>query len=434
MNMIKPRSRAILTVFLKEVRENLRDRRTLMSAFLTGPLLGPLVFVMLINFTLNRELDKADMPLPVPVIGAAYAPNLIGALKAGGVVPGAAVANPAQTVRQQDADVVLRIAADYGKAWRQGEPVQVEMFYDSSRRDGNASVERVTRLVENYARQQGALRLVARGLSPGTAWPLQVAKRDQATPQSRAVLLFAMLPYFFVITIFMGGMYLAIDLTAGERERQSLEPLFANPVARWKILCGKLAAICVFSTVSLLITLLAFAVVGRFIPAEKIGMELDLGIHFASRVLLLILPLVLLLSASQSMVAAFAKSYREAQTYISLLMLVPLIPTALLSFMPIKAHAWMYAVPLLGQNLGIMQLLRGDGVSGEQMVLCLAGSTVAALLAVMATIQLYRSERLAISACAGDPAGSSRYLCRVGQRRTPASVAQPDFTRWCCGS
>ena len=398
MNMIKPRSRAILTVFLKEVRENLRDRRTLMSAFLTGPLLGPLVFVMLINFTLNRELDKADMPLPVPVIGAAYAPNLIGALKAGGVVPGAAVANPAQTVRQQDADVVLRIAADYGKAWRQGEPVQVEMFYDSSRRDGNASVERVTRLVENYARQQGALRLVARGLSPGTAWPLQVAKRDQATPQSRAVLLFAMLPYFFVITIFMGGMYLAIDLTAGERERQSLEPLFANPVARWKILCGKLAAICVFSTVSLLITLLAFAVVGRFIPAEKIGMELDLGIHFASRVLLLILPLVLLLSASQSMVAAFAKSYREAQTYISLLMLVPLIPTALLSFMPIKAHAWMYAVPLLGQNLGIMQLLRGDGVSGEQMVLCLAGSTVAALLAVMATIQLYRSERLAISA------------------------------------
>lgn len=398
MNMIKPRSRAILTVFLKEVRENLRDRRTLMSAFLTGPLLGPLVFVMLISFTLNRELDKADMPLPVPVIGAAYAPNLIGALKAGGVVPGAAVANPAQTVRQQDADVVLRIAADYGKAWRQGEPVQVEMFYDSSRRDGNASVERVTRLVENYARQQGALRLVARGLSPGTAWPLQVAKRDQATPQSRAVLLFAMLPYFFVITIFMGGMYLAIDLTAGERERQSLEPLFANPVARWKILCGKLAAICVFSTVSLLITLLAFAVVGRFIPAEKIGMELDLGIHFASRVLLLMLPLVLLLSALQSMVAAFAKSYREAQTYISLLMLVPLIPTALLSFMPIKAHAWMYAVPLLGQNLGIMQLLRGDGVSGEQMVLCLAGSTVAALLAVMATIQLYRSERLAISA------------------------------------
>jgi ABC-type Na+ efflux pump, permease component len=394
----RPRGRAFLTVFLKEVKENLRDRRTLISAFLTGPLLGPVIFVMLINVTLNRELDKAEKPLPVPVIGAEYAPNLLDALRAGGVVPGAAVADPAQAVRKQDADVVLRIASNYGKAWRKGEPVQVELFYDSSQRDANTSVERVTHLVESYARQQGAMRLVARGMSPSTAWPLQVAKRDQATPQSRAVLMFAMLPYFFVITIFMGGMYLAIDLTAGERERQSLEPLFANPVPRWKILCGKLAAIGVFSTTSLLISLLAFAVVGQFIPAEKIGMELDLGAHFAAYVLLLMLPLVLLLSALQSMVAAFAKSYREAQTYLSLLMLVPIIPSLLLSFMPIKAQAWMYAIPLLGQNLGIMQLLRGDSVSAGQIGLCLAGTLAAALVAILATIQLYRSERLAISA------------------------------------
>jgi sodium transport system permease protein len=392
-----PRSRAFLTVFLKEVKENLRDRRTLISAFLTGPLLGPLMFVMLINFTLNRELDKAEKPLPVPVIGAEYAPNLIDALKAGGVVPGAPVADPEKVVRKRDADVVLRIASDYGAAWRKGEPVQVELIYDSSQSDANTPVERVTRLVEGYARQQGAMRLVARGLSPSTAWPLQVAKRDQATPQSRAVLMFAMLPYFFVITIFMGGMYLAIDLTAGERERQSLEPLFANPVARWKILCGKLAAISVFSTASLLITLLAFAVVGQFIPAEKIGMELDLGLHFATHVLLLMLPLVLLLAALQSMVAAFAKSYREAQTYISLLMLVPIIPSLLLSFMPIKAQAWMYAVPLLGQNLGIMQQLRGDGVTSEQFALCLVGTLATALVAVGVTAQLYRSEKLAIS-------------------------------------
>lgn len=391
------RGRTFVTVFLKEVRENLRDRRTLTSAFLTGPLLGPLLLVLLLNVTLSRELEKADKPLPVPVIGAEYAPNLLDALRAGGIVPGASIADPEQAVRNQDADVVLRIGADYGKAWRQGQPVQVELIYDSSRRDANTAVERVTRLVESYARQQGAMRLVARGLSPSTAWPLQVARRDQATPQSRAVLMFAMLPYFFVITIFMGGMYLAIDLTAGERERQSLEPLFANPVPRWKILAGKLAAISVFSTASLLISLLAFAVVGRFIPTEKLGMELDLGLHFASHVLLLMLPLVLLLSALQSMVAAFARSYREAQTYLSLLMLVPIIPSLVLAILPIKAQAWMYAVPLLGQNLGIMQLLRGDGITPQQLGLCLAGSLLAALVAVLATIQLYRSERLAIS-------------------------------------
>jgi sodium transport system permease protein len=391
------RDRTMLTVFLKEVRENLRDRRTLISAFLTGPLLGPILFVMILNITLSRELDKAEKPLPVPVIGASYAPNLIDALKAGGIVPKGPVADPAQAVRKQDADVVLRIDADYGKAWRNGQPVQVEVFFDSSQRDANTAVERVNQLIEGYARQQGALRLVARGLSPSTAWPVAVARRDQATPQSRAVLLFAMLPYFLVITIFMGGMYLAIDLTAGERERQSLEPLFANPVRRWRILAGKLAAICTFSTASLLISLAAFAVVGRFVPAEKLGMELDLGLHFGGPVLLLMLPLVLLLAALQSMVAAFAKSYREAQTYLSLLMLVPIIPSLVLAIMPVKAQAWMYAVPLLGQNLGIMQLLRGDGVTTQQLVLCLGGSLAAALAVVLVTAQLYRSERLAIS-------------------------------------
>jgi sodium transport system permease protein len=398
MSTAQPKAgRAFLTVFLKEVRENLRDRRTLTSALLTGPLLGPLMFVMLINVALNRQLEKAEQPLKVPVIGAEQAPNLIDALKAGGIVPQPAIAQPEQAVRKQLADVVVRIGSDYPKAWRKGEPVQVEVIYDSSQRDADTAVERVSRLVEGYARQQGAMRLVARGLSPGTAWPIAVARRDQASAQARGVLMFGMLPYFFVITIFMGGMYLAIDLTAGERERQSLEPLFANPVPRWKILAGKLAAICTFSCASLLITLTAFAVIGPFIPTEKLGMELDVGLRFASRAFLLMLPLVLLLAALQSLVAAFAKSYREAQTYLSLLLIVPALPSLLLSMFPVKAQDWMYAVPLLGQNLGVMQLLRGDGVAAQQLLWCVAGTLGVALAVVLLTAQLYRSERLAIS-------------------------------------
>jgi sodium transport system permease protein len=392
------RSRAVLTVFLKEVRENLRDRRTLLNAFVTGPLLGPLLLVLLVNVIINQQMDKAEQPLQVPVIGAQYAPNLIHALKAGGVVPQPAVASAEAAVRAQEADVVLRVAPGYGTAWRNGEPAQVELFFDSSQRDANPAVERVTRLVEGYARQQGALRLVARGLSPAVGVPVVVAPRDQATAQSRAVLLFNMLPYFFVLTIIMGGMYLAIDLTAGERERQSLEPLFANPVPRWKILLGKLGAIAAFSAVSLLLCLLAFAVVGRFIPTGKLGMEVDLGWRFAARVLLLQAPMIALLAALQSMVAAFAKSYREAQTWLSLLMMVPVIPSVILMVLPIKPRDWMYAVPLLGQHLGILDLLRGNPVGSERLALCLLGTSVAAVVAIAVTMHLYRSEKLAISA------------------------------------
>jgi sodium transport system permease protein len=387
-----------LTVFFKEVKENLRDKRTVLSALLYGPLIGPIIFVMIMNTVLTRELDKADQPIKVPVIGAKYAPNLIAALKQQGFLPQPPIANPEQAVRDQDADVVLRIPEDFGKAWSKGEASQVELIYDSSQRETGSSVDRVKRMLDTYAHRQGAMRLVARGLSPTMASPVSIDERDQSTPQSRAGQLFGILPYFFVLTVFMGGMYLAIDLTAGERERQSLEPLFANPVPRWKVLVGKLGAICVFSLTSLLISVVGFGVCGKLIPAEKLGMMLDLGPSFAMQVLLMMFPLIILLAALQTLVAAFAKSYREAQTYLGVLMMVPALPSILLSVMPVKVASWMYAVPLLGQQVGITQLLRGGELAPRDIATCVVSGLVVALLATLVTAQVYRSERLAISA------------------------------------
>ena len=388
---------AFTAVYWKEVRENLRDRRTLINALITGPLLGPVMFIMLMNVMVNRELAKTDRPLAVPVVGAELAPNLVAALKGAGIDAAPPLSDPENAVREQRTDIVVRISPAYVTAWKNGQPVQVELIYDSSRRDASTPVMRVRSVVEGYGKREGAMRLIARGVLPTTAWPVQVADRDQATSQSRSALMFSFLPYFFVLTVFLGGMYLAIDLTAGERERQSLEPLFVNPVARWKILAGKLGAICSFSVVSLLLSVAAFATAPWFIPTEKLGIALDLGLRFGSQVVLLMLPLIVLLAALQSLVSAFAKSYREAQTYLSILMIIPVLPSALLSVIPVRAEPWMYAVPLLGQNLGIVQLLRGDGMPAWQIGLCLAGGFAAAALAVWGTARLYRSERLAIS-------------------------------------
>ncbi|HET8899250.1 MAG TPA: ABC transporter permease [Rhodanobacteraceae bacterium] len=390
--------KAILTVFLKELRENLRDKRTLTNALLVGPLIGPVMFVMMLNVVINHEFSRAEAPLKLPVIGAEHAPNLIKTLKMMGLEPQAPVADPVQAVLDQKADAVLRIPADYGKAWSKGEPAQVELFYDSSQRDSSSPVRRIQSMITNYAKQQASMRLVARGLSPALLSPITLDTRDQSTPQSRASMLFSMLPYFFVLTIFLGGMYLAIDLTAGERERQSLEPLFANPVARWRILLGKLGAISAFSLASLLICIAAFAVAGNFLPADKLGMNLDLGLHFALSTLLLMLPLLLLLSALQTLVAAFAKSYREAQTYLGILMIVPALPSVVLSVMPIKPATWMYAVPLLGQQVGITELLRGNAINGTDIGICLLSGFAVALVTIVITALVYRSERLAISA------------------------------------
>src|SRR5262249_22252822 len=128
--------------------------------------------------------------------------------------------DPERAVREQDADVVLRIPANYADAWKKGEPAQVEIVYDASQREAGGAVARLRGMLEGYSQRTGALRLLARGLSPTILRSVTVADRDQSTAQSRSGNLFSMLPYFFILGAFIGGMALAIDTTAGERERQ----------------------------------------------------------------------------------------------------------------------------------------------------------------------------------------------------------------------
>jgi len=390
--------RPTLTVFWKEIRENVRDRRTLLNTLLTGPLLAPITFVLIVNAAISREFEKAEKPLPVPVVGAANAPNLVDALKRAGVHVVPAPADPERAVREGDIDLVLRIPSDYGDAWRKGESAQVELVYDQSQREAQGSVSRLQGLLESYAQRTGAMRLIARGLSPALTRPLVVAARDQSTAQARSGTLFAMLPYFFILGVFVGGNALAIDTTAGERERQSLEPLLVNPVGRGRILAGKLAATCAFALTTLVLGIAAFSLAGRFLPTEKLGMSLEIGLRFAVLTLWVMLPLVVVLASLQTLAAAFAKSFREAQTYLSLLMFVPVIPTLLLSLFPLKTQTWMYAVPLMGQQIVITRLLRGDAIATTQLALCFACTSLAAVLVYAVTMQVYRSERLAVSA------------------------------------
>jgi sodium transport system permease protein len=386
-----------LVVYLKECRESLRDKRVLLNALLLGPLLGPLLFVVLLRFALGHELDQAERPLPVVIIGAEYAPNLVSALRQQGLQPLAAVPDVETQVREQRVTLALRISAQFADDWRAGRPAQVEIIYDSSRRDGS-QFDRLRSMLESYSLRTGAMRLIARGLLPSVGNGLLIATRDQATPQARGALLFAMLPYFLILTTFLGGMWLAIDSTAGERERQSLEPLLINPVPRGQVLLGKMLAAASFSLTSLTLGLLAFAVAARLLPVQRMEMSLSLGPRVMATILLLMLPLLLLIVIAQMLVSAFAKSYREAQTYVSLLQLVPLIPSIALSVLPLSPQLWMYSLPLIGQQLAMLRLLRGEAVSLLPLAACTLATLVATGAVFLIAQRVYQSERLAVNA------------------------------------
>lgn len=388
---------AWLTIFLKEVRENLRDRKTVINTLIVGPLIGPVLMGLMMTAIVSREATRADQALQLPVIGAELAPNLINFLRTQNIAIKDAPSDPERAVRDQDHDVVLRIDQKFVDNWSKGDAAPVDLIYDSSHQDADRARLRVEAAISAYSAQVGALRLIARGIHPVVARPVSAVDRDQASAEAKGGLFLSFMPYFLILGAFMGGMYLAIDTTAGERERQSLEPLLANPVPRWKIVAGKLLATSAFAMTTLLLTLIAFAIVMPLLPLDKLGMKFNFSFFLFPQMLLALTPVVLLAASVQTMVAANAKSYREAQSWLGMITIIPAIPSMLLMVIPVKPALWMFAVPLLGQHLSIMKLVRAEGIVGmEWLALLASGLTLAGIVAFF-TARIYNRESLAVS-------------------------------------
>ncbi len=385
-------------VFLKEVRENMRDKRTMFSTFVLGTLMGPVLFAGLIALMISIMLERGEKPLELPVVGAEHAPNLVAWLKNHGVEIEDAPADPEAVIRKRDKDVILRIPAEFAQQWREGRAATVELIVDRSQQKAEQTVGRAERLLAEYSGQTASLRLVMRGISPEVVQPLLIADVDQSTPQSRGGMLLSMLPYLLILTVFAGGNYLATDATAGERERQSLEPLLINPVSRGQIMGGKLIATFAFAVVSLAISLVAFSLTAKLVPVEKIGMVVKMGPSECALLFLVVAPLGLIGAGLLTSVSAFAKGFREAQTYNTLLIILPAIPSMLMALNPVKPADWMYTVPLLSHQLLIEQTVRGESLVAWQVAASISATLAIGVVIALIAARLYHREHLAISA------------------------------------
>jgi len=385
-------------VMRKELLDAFRDRRMVMVAFIVMPLAVPLLLAGLSSIGTKRQVEKLEKTLELPVIGAEQAPNLVAWLATNDVRVVAPPADPDAAVRQQDHEVVLRIDPQFGEDWRAGRPAAIELIYDSSRpMQSGATISRVRALLGGYSQQVGTLRLIARGIHPAVSQPLRIGDRDVATPESRFDLAQQMLPYLLLLLAFIGGMQLAIDATAGERERQSLEPLLATPASREAIISGKILATAAFTLLSVLMTLLMFRVAFALVPMEQAGMSLDVPWDALARLLLAILPIVLLGATVLTALAAFARSHREAQGYLPLLMFLPMLPTMYLMVSPVKTQLWMLAVPFLGQNQLILRILRDERITAVEWAASLGAGLLLAGLVWWIAARLYHREQLAAS-------------------------------------
>jgi sodium transport system permease protein len=385
-------------VFRKELLDAFRDRRMVAVALLVMPLAVPLILAGMSSLGTSRQVEKLEGTLELPVVGAGHAPNLVAWLGTNDVRVVAGPDDPDSFVSSQEAEVVLRIDPRFAEDWRAGRPAGVELVFDSSRPlQSGATVARLRALLAGYDRQVGTLRLIARGIHPSVAQPLQVADRDVATPESRFDLAQQMLPYLLLLLSFIGGMQLAVDATAGERERQSLEPLLATPASREAIIGGKILATAAFTLLSVLVTLLMYRAVFAIVPAGRMDASLAVPFDALLRLLVVVLPVVLLGATVLTALAAFARSHREAQGYLPLLIFLPMLPTLYLMVAPVKTQPWMLAVPFLGQNQLILRILRGEPIGGAEWALNLGAGLALVALAWWLAARLYHREQLAAS-------------------------------------
>ena len=390
--------RALWIVLRKELVDAFRDRRMLLVAFLVMPLAIPVILGGTAALGARKQTEQLEGTLRLPVAGAGHAPNLVAWLAQQNVAVVAPPADPDAGVRAQEHDVVVRIDADFAQDWREGRPARVEVIFDGSRPVATgATVARVRGLLDGYSETVGTLRLVARGIHPSVAHPLQVATRNVAAPEARFDLTQQLLPYLLLLLAFIGGMQVAIDATAGERERQSLEPLLATPVSREAIISAKILATAVFALLTITMTLLAYRVASALMPDNLVAASFALGPLALLRLFLVILPVVLLGATVLTGLAAFARSYREAQGYLPLLLFLPMVPTLVLMVAPVRTQPWMLAVPFLGQNQLILKVLRSERIAPSEWLLNLGAALALVLVAWLVAARLYHREHLAAS-------------------------------------
>lgn len=379
-------------VLRKELIDGLRDRRSIASLAVASAM-TPLLFGIV--FTLVAERRKSADEIALPVAGAQYAPAFVDWLtQQTGVTVVPAPSDPEASVRNRDEDVVLIIEEDFQNNLARAVPAPVKLVADVTRFATLPKVNRVRALVFTYSQLMGSLRLISRGVAPSVATALRVEEVEVSSSQQRLAAQLGMLPLFLVIAALAGGMQIAIDSTAGERERGSLEPLLLNPVPRGAFAAGKWVAASLFGCGAVIFSLVLTITVLRRVPWHDLGIRFTVTDAGLASLLALILPAALFLGAVVLFASTFARSFKEAQTYMGMLILVPMLPGLVSAAYPLSNRPWLAPVPIVGQDALAADVL--GGTPPRPMFYIVAGVSVlmCAVALVIVTARLLRRETI----------------------------------------
>jgi len=385
--------RTALVVFRKEIADALRDRRTLLVVFVSSVLIGPLVLVALSSFIAAFEVHAEKRE--VVVAGIEHAPSLRNFFERQTYTVITAPPDYEKQLRDSRlGDPVVVVPPDFESAVVHGDAPVVEVVSNSGNKRAEDGTRRVERLLQGFIRERATLNLAMRGVSPQLVEPVQIDERDLASTQARATQLTGMLPFFVMMAVLYGALNAALDTTAGERERGSLEPLLMNPGARVALVLGKWGAVACLAMLIAVLSCLGFLPAQWLLRSDTLQAMFQFGWREAALFLVVLLPFAAALSAVLMAVAIRCKSFKEAQANSAVVVLaVSLLPLVTL-FNQSGEAPWQLWVPALAQNTLMTRVLRGEGFSAEQVLVPLAVCVVLTVLGVAFVGRMLRTAAL----------------------------------------
>jgi sodium transport system permease protein len=365
----------------KELLDAVRDKRSVMAglyyAFFT-----PVLLAVVLTAVINKATNPED--IEITITNGIEASNLVNYLSDRGISQG------------DDPDklknIELVISTDFSKQLNRAEPAEVTLIADQSEDSLRTAIARIKRALGSYSSEMVSLRLISRGINPNIINPVKVHIQDQATAVSKGGQIMGVMTMLMILSVFVAGMNLAIDTSAGERERNSLALLLSHPVSVLQLVMSKTVAVSIFGMLGLILTIIVSKFVYPFVPWQELGFSVDISGSFVLGALLAGFSVAIFAASMQLFVSFMAKSFKEAQTYISFVMFVPIAMSyaATLDF-AVEELRW---APVSGQLQALIDLAKGKEIPLLQLAVSCLSTLVISLALIFGMERLLKSENI----------------------------------------
>lgn len=372
----------IIAMVRKELIDAARDKRSVMAGLyyaIGTPLIMCGLFMVLIG-----QLTSPD-DLKITITNPDKAPDLVRFLSNKGITQGDVDAKDLKAIE-------LIISTEYAEQMNQGKAAEITIVADNSEEKLQNSIRRLEKQLQAYSAEMGSLRLIARGIDPRVVQPLKVNVQDQATPDSKGGMILGIAIFTMIYSVFISGMNLAIDTSAGERERNSLALLLSHPLTTRQLVLSKIIAVGLFALLGLVLILLVSKIAYTFVPWQELGFSVNITSEFIALMLIVGIPVALMAACLQLFVSFMAKTFKEAQSYLTIVLFVPLALSMAASYN--IAPDMLQWLPVSGQQQALMDFIKGKDLPMLQLLVSTLGTLAIAVLLAFGMERSLKSEKV----------------------------------------